>query len=190
MDSLMTLLVLAIIGGTIYAYVKLKSGEVLRFETTSTPRQVTMAATGILAAKRKWETLSQGDGSAQFTYAKKPNWALVIICAITIIGFPIAVLYALLAGKKEALSVNTEEGSGMTVVQIASNGGRGKSAGRELRDRVGMAPASVASVASTQTQGELDPAAARELERASEPHPDVAQAPEAAATPPRREPGS
>lgn len=170
MDTLVTLLVLLMIGGAIYAYIKMKSGEVLRFETTSTPRQVTMAATGIIAAKRKWETLSQGDGSAQFTYAKKPNWALVIIAAITIIGFPIAVVYALLAGKKESISVNTEEGSGLTVVQIASNGGRGKSAGRALRDSLGLAPASVASMAPTQTQGQLDPAAAHQLAQGERQH--------------------
>lgn len=72
--------------------------------------------------------------------------------AITIVGFPIAIIYALLAGKKESLSVNTEESPGMTVVQIASNGGLGKSAGRALRDQLGMAPASVASVAPTQTR--------------------------------------
>lgn len=164
------LLFLLIIGGTIFAFIKLRSGEVLRFETTSAQRQVTMAVTGIVGAKRKWATLSQGDGSAQFVYAKKPNWLIVILLAITLIGFPIAVLYALLAGKKEALSINTEStGPDMTVVQIASNGWRGKGAGRALRSQLGLAPATVASILPTQEVGGLDPAAATQMiERADQ----------------------
>jgi hypothetical protein len=162
------LLLLLMIGAAIFAYFKLKSGEVLRFETTATPRQVTMAAVGIIGARRKWATMSQGDGAVQFSFHKRPRWWLVVLLGITLVGFPIAIVYALLAGKTEALAVNTDDSTdGMTIVQIASNGWRGKSAGRALRHEVGLAPAAIASMAPTRGEGELDPGAAAEIERQS-----------------------
>jgi hypothetical protein len=138
---------LIVCGGSIYAYMKLKAGEVLRFETTSSPRQVTMTAVGLVATKRRWATLSQGDGSANFTFQKGAN-KLVLLVGLFFFLVP-GIIYAILAGKKEALAVNTEElGDGMTVVQISSNGWRGKSAGRALRGQVGLAVGAVAATTS------------------------------------------
>jgi hypothetical protein len=133
-------------GGSIYAYVRLRAGEVLRFETTSAPRQVTMTAVGLVASARRWATVSQGDGSANFTYAKGPNKFLLVIGFLFFL-VP-GIVYAILAGKKESLAVNTEEIGDMTVVQIASNGWRGKRAGRTLARQLALAPGSVAATAS------------------------------------------
>jgi hypothetical protein len=147
---------LIVCGGSIYAYAKLRAGEVLRFETTSTPRQVTMTAVGLVATKRRWATLSQGDGSANFTFHKGANKLLLVIGLLFFL-LP-GIIYAILAGKKEALAINTEEvGTSMTVVQISSNGWRGKSAGRALRGQIGLAVGSVAAttVAPVFTSGQL-----------------------------------
>lgn len=138
-------LFLLILVGSIVAFVKLRSGEVLRFETTSSVRQVTMTAVGLVATKRKWNTLSQGDGSANFAYQRGTN-KLILVFLLLFFLFP-GILYWILSGKKESLAVNTEEhAGGMTVVQIASNGWRGKAAGRALRSQIGLAPGTSAAV--------------------------------------------
>ena len=148
MNTLISLLFLAAVGGSIYAYVKLKSGEIVRFETTSTPRQVTMTAVSIVGTTRRWTTLSQGDGAANFTYVKGASKLLVVLLCFTIFGIPLAILYALIAGKHEALTVNTDDTStaGMTIVQVSSNGYRGKRSGRQLRDQMALAGGSTAQI--------------------------------------------
>jgi hypothetical protein len=137
-------LILIVIAGAIAAYFSLKSGETIRFETSSNPRQVTMAAVSVVAGKRRWQTLSQGDGSANFAYRKGPN---MLIALIGLFFFLIpGIVYLVLAGKKEALAVNTDDSTpGMTLVQVSSNGWRGKSAGRALRAQVGLVPGSLAA---------------------------------------------
>jgi hypothetical protein len=140
----MTWLILLVLVGSVVGFVMLKRGETLRFETPSTPRQVTMASVGLVATKRRWQTLSQGDGSANFVYHKGPN-KLIALIGLLFFLVP-GIVYIVLAGKKEALSVNTDDSTvGMTVVQVASNGFRGKFAGRALRAQLGVAPASLAT---------------------------------------------
>lgn len=152
----MEVLVLLVIGGAIAAFVMLRRGEVVRFETTAVQQQVIMAAVGILASKRRWNTLSQSESSANFTYQRGANKLLLVFLLLFFI-VP-GIVYWVLSGRKEAVAITTEAtGPSMTVVQISSNGWRGKSAGRALRSQVGLAPASVASVAPTQTPGQLDP---------------------------------
>jgi len=143
----MKFLILIVVVAAIAAYVILKRGEVLRFETTATPKQVIMNATSILGAKRRWTTLSQSDSSVNFSYHKKPNWlvGLILLCIVIVPG----IVYFVLAGKKESASVMANEptGEGLTVVQISSNGWRGKSAGRALRNQVGTATGTAAALA-------------------------------------------
>jgi len=131
------------IAGAIAAYFFLKKGETIRFETSSTPRQVTMGAVGLIATKRRWQTIGQGDGAATFVYQKGPNKliAFILLCFFLLPG----IIYLVLAGKKEALAVNTDDSTaGMLVVQVSSNGWRGKSAGRALRAQFGLAAGSLA----------------------------------------------
>jgi hypothetical protein len=121
----------------------LKSGETIRFETSSTPRQVTMGAVGAVSTKRRWQTIGQGDGAANFVYHKGPN-KLIALLGLLFMIVP-GIVYMVLAGKKEALAVNTDDSTvGMTVVQVVSNGFRGKSAGRAIRSQFGLAAGSLA----------------------------------------------
>jgi hypothetical protein len=139
------LIFLLIVVGSIVAFVKLNSGEALRFETTSSARQITMTAVGLVATKRKWNTLSQGDGSANFAYHRGTN-KLILVLLLVFFVVP-GIVYWILSGKKESLAINTEEHpGGMTIVQIASNGWRGKAAGRALRSQIGLAPGTSAAV--------------------------------------------
>jgi hypothetical protein len=159
-----TIIFLLVLVGSIVAYYKLKSGEVLRFETTSTPRQVTMTAVGVVATKRRWATLSQGDGSANFNYARGAN-KLVLVIGFLFFIVP-GIVYWILSGKKESLSVNTEEiGSGMTVVQITSNGWRGKSAGQAVRAQLGLAPGTAASIVQAENTARVAPGATSLVEQ-------------------------
>lgn len=123
------LLIVAIVGLVI-----LRRGEMLCFETAASADQVTMAAVGEVGGKRRWTTLSQAAGSVTFCYYKRPNILLVLLLVIFVISIPLAILYVLLAGKRESLSVySAAVPSGATRVQITSNGWRGKSAGRAIR---------------------------------------------------------
>src|SRR5450830_1596739 len=76
------LIFLLIVVGSIVAFVKLNSGEALRFETTSSARQITMTAVGLVATKRKWNTLSQGDGSANFAYHRGTNKLILMLLGV------------------------------------------------------------------------------------------------------------
>jgi len=141
-----TFLILVILVAPIIAYLILNRGETLRFETTADPKQVIMNALSILGAKRRWTTLSQSDNAANFSYHKKPNGlvALILLCFLVVPG----IVYIVLARKKESASVMVTEptGSGMTIVQIVSNGWRGKSAGRSLRTQIGTATGTAAAL--------------------------------------------
>jgi preprotein translocase subunit SecG len=136
-------------GGAIFAYIKLRAGEVLRFETSVSPKQVIMTAIGVVGNKRGWVTLSQGDGGATFSYVRGANGFLKLIsifCILTIVFIVPAIMYLVLAGKKESLSVATDEIDGrMTVVQVTSNGWRGKTAGRGLKAKTGLGSGTVAA---------------------------------------------
>jgi len=147
-------LVVIVILAAIAAYAYLKSGETIRFETSSTPRQITMGAVSVVATKRRWQTIGQGDGAANFIYQKGPN-KLVALIGLLFFIVP-GIVYIVLAGKKEALAVNTDDSTvGMTVVQVTSNGWRGKSAGQALRTQFGLAAGALATTGQGTRQGSV-----------------------------------
>lgn len=129
--------------GAIVAYIQLKKGEVLRFETLATPEQVVMNSVGQVGTKRRWATVSQTPTNVAFSYTKKPNiFALLVLLLLGIIP---GIIYWVLRSKVESLNAMiVDNPSGNTQVQIASNGFQGKSAGRAIRDAVGVAPGTVA----------------------------------------------
>jgi Ca2+/Na+ antiporter len=133
----MSVLIVLILIAAVVAFFMLRSGENLRFETSADPHRVVMAAVGIIGAKRRWQTMVQSDHGANFQYHKGPN---VLIALILLLCFLIpGVVYILLAGKRESLVLNIDSATaGMTVVQLTSNGFRGKGAGRELQRQVSL----------------------------------------------------
>jgi hypothetical protein len=133
----MSVLIILTLIAAVVAFVMLRSGENLRFETSSDPYRVVMAVVGIVAAKRRWEIMAQSERSASFSYHKRPNLlvAIVLLACLLIPG----IVYLLLAGKRESLTLNIDTATaGMTVVQITSNGFRGKAAGRALARRISL----------------------------------------------------
>jgi hypothetical protein len=134
--SVLIVLVL-VVGAAVATLLTLRSGENLRFETSLDPHRVVMTTVGIVAAKRRWATVAQTNYSANFRLHKRPK-VLVAIILLSFFLIP-GIVYVVLAGKRESLIVNIDSGTtGVTVVQITSNGFRGKAAGRELRQQVGM----------------------------------------------------
>ncbi len=133
----MSVLIILILIAAVVAFFVLRSGEALRFETSADPHRVIMAAVGIVGAKRRWQTMSQSTHGANFQYHKGPN---VLIALILLLCFLVpGIVYILLAGKRESLVVNVDSATaGMTVVQVTSNGHRGKVAGRALRRQVSL----------------------------------------------------
>jgi hypothetical protein len=133
----MSVLIVLILIAAIVAFFILRSGENLRFETPSDPHRIVMAAVGIIGAKRRWQTMTQSDHGASFRYYKRPN---ALIATILLLCFLIpGIIYVLLAGKRESLVLTIDSGTvGMTVVQITSNGFRGKAAGRTLQRQVSV----------------------------------------------------
>lgn len=121
----------------IVIYVAMRRGEQVRFETTTTPRQAIMASLGVVGTKRGWSTLAQGSDYANYTFAKRANWLVAIILLLLFV-VP-GVVYLILAGKKESLTVNTfQPDPATTIVQCSSNGRRGKLLGRTLRKSLGV----------------------------------------------------
>jgi hypothetical protein len=133
----MSVLIVLILIAAVVAFFILRSGENLRFETSSDPHRVVMAAVGIIGAKRRWQTLAQSDHGANFQYHKGPK---VLVAIILLLCFLIpGIVYVLLAGKRESLILNIDSGTaGMTGVQVTSNGFRGKAAGRALQRQVSV----------------------------------------------------
>lgn len=133
----MSVLIVLVLIAAVVAFFMLRSGENLRFETPSDPHRVVMAAVGIVGAKRRWEIMAQSDRNANFKYHKRPK---ILVAIILLLCFLIpGIVYVLLAGKRESLIVNIDAGTaGMTVVQITSNGFRGKAAGRALQRQVSV----------------------------------------------------
>jgi Ca2+/Na+ antiporter len=133
----MSALIVLILVAAIIAFFMLRSGENLRFETSSDPHRVVMAAVGIIGAKRRWQTMAQSEHGANFQYHKGPK---VLVAIILLLCFLIpGIVYVLLAGKRESLVVNIDSATaGMTVVQVTSNGFRGKAAGRALQRQVSV----------------------------------------------------
>jgi hypothetical protein len=139
----MSVFMLLLCLGSIVAFCVLRSGETIRFETSTVPRQVVMATVGIVAGRRHWQTLSQGDTGVSFRYHKGPSKliALVLLLCFLVPG----IVYIVLAGKRESLVLHIDDSApdNMIVVQITSNGFRGKAAGRALRRQIGLAPGSL-----------------------------------------------
>ncbi len=133
----MSVLIVPILIAAVVAFFMLQSGENLRFETSSDPHRVVMAAVGIVGAKRRWEIMAQSDRTANFKYHKRPK---ILVAIILLLCFLIpGLVYVVLASKRESLVVNIDSGTaGMTVVQITSNGFRGKAAGRALQRQVSL----------------------------------------------------
>ena len=132
-------LALLVIAAAIVAFVLLGRGELLRFETTAASQEVINGAISQVGTKRRWSALSTSEAAATFGYHKKPSKliAFVLLLCFVVPG----IIYLVLAGKKESLAVTTSPQSGAgTSVQVASNGWRGKGAGRALRSQLGVAP--------------------------------------------------
>jgi hypothetical protein len=104
-----------------------------------------MAAVGFVGATRRWEIIEQSDRSASFKYHRRPK---ILIAIILMLCFLIpGVVYVLLGGKHESLVVSIDSGTaGMTIVQISSNGFRGKAAGRALQRQVSVPARSLGTV--------------------------------------------
>src|ERR1700680_1830535 len=133
----MSVLIVSILVAAVIAFFVLRSGETLRFETSADPHRVIMSAVGIVGAKRRWQTMSQSNHGANFQYHKGPNVLLAIILLFCFL-IP-GIVYVLLAGKRESLILNIDSGTaGMTVVQVTSNGFRGKAAGRTLQRQLSV----------------------------------------------------
>ncbi len=129
---------LVLILGTILLYLMLRSGENLRFETSADPHRVVMAAVGIVGAKRGWQPMAQSDHGVSFRYYRQPK-ALVALILLLILLIP-GIVYLVLARKRESLVLAIDSTTaGVTVVQVTSNGYRGKLAGRELRRQMALA---------------------------------------------------
>jgi hypothetical protein len=139
-------------GGAVTTFLMLRSGENLRFETSLDPHRVVMTTVGIVAAKRRWATVAQTNYSANFRFHRRPK----ILVAVILLSFFLipGIVYVILAGKRESLIVNIDSGTtGMTVVQITSNGFRGKAAGRDLKRQVGLPAGALGSAVSPTLTG-------------------------------------
>lgn len=144
--SAVGLLFLVVLAACVFGWFKLRSGETLRFETTAPSSQMVMTATSVVGTKRRWAVLAQTDNSVTFAYHKGPNKLLAVILFFFFI-IP-CIVYLILAGKKESLSVAASSLDGrQTLVQVTSNGWRGKSAGRALRAQLGVAAGTSAATA-------------------------------------------
>jgi hypothetical protein len=122
---------------SIVAFLVLRSGENLRFESPSEPRRIVMAAVAIVATKRHWQVMTQSDEGASFRYHRRPK-ALVAVLLLFFFLIP-GIVYLVLAGKRESLILNLyRDDAGMTVAQLTSNGFRGKFAGRALMQQVSV----------------------------------------------------
>lgn len=133
----MSVVIVLILIAAIVAFFVLRSGENLRFETSSDPHRVVMAAVGIIGAKRRWQTMAQSDHGANFLVPQETQRAGS--------HHPAAVFpdpwHRLRAARRqrESLVLTIDSGTaGMTVVQVTSNGFRGKTAGRALQQQVSV----------------------------------------------------
>ncbi len=128
-------LLVVVLSAVVFAM--LKSGENVRFETPVEPRRIVMAAVAIVATKRHWQVMAQGEDGASFRYERRPK-ALIAVVLLLVLVIP-GIVYMVLAGKRESLVLNVyEDRTGMTVAQVSSNGFRGKFAGRALARQVSV----------------------------------------------------
>jgi hypothetical protein len=128
---------LLILIASMVAFLVLRSGENLRFETPTDPRRIVMAAVAIVATKRHWQVMAQSEDGASFSYYRRPR---AMVAAILLFLFLIpGIVYMALAGKRESLVLHIyRDETGMTIAQLSSNGFRGKFAGRALAQQVSV----------------------------------------------------
>ncbi|MGA9313193.1 MAG: hypothetical protein WBV77_01045 [Solirubrobacteraceae bacterium] len=143
MSERFVLISLLVLIASIVAFFLLRSGENLRFESSSDPRRIVMAAVAIVATKRHWQVLAQSDNGASFRYHRRPK-ALVAVVLLFFFLIP-GIVYMVLAGKRESLILNIySDEAGTTVAQLSSNGFRGKFAGRALARQVSVCAGTMA----------------------------------------------
>jgi hypothetical protein len=113
----MSVLILLIVIAAVVLFFMLRSGENLRFETCADPHRVVMAAVGIVASKRRWQTMDQSDRGASFRYHKQPN-PIVAIALLLFLVIP-GIVYLVLASKRESLILTIDPATpGIAVVQV------------------------------------------------------------------------
>jgi hypothetical protein len=105
------IVVLLFIASAAFLSVRLRSGEMLSFETTADPQRVITALLGLLVSERRWQTVSQSEHGAHFVHIS-------------------------LTRRRESLAVSVQSSRDGTLVRVASNGRGGKAVGRALRRRV------------------------------------------------------
>jgi len=143
MSERFVLISLLVLIASIVAFFLLRSGENLRFESSSDRRRIVMAAVAIVATKRHWQVLAQSDNGASFRYHRRPK-ALVAVVLLFFFLIP-GIVYMMLAGKRESLILNIySDEAGTTVAQLSSNGFRGKFAGRALARQVSVCAGTMA----------------------------------------------
>lgn len=137
----MTLFVFFLVAiiGSIVALVMLKSGETARFETSATPQEVLNTAMATAGAGRRWSTLNASESVCTFSYYRKPR----LLIGIPLLFFFLipGIIYFIIAGKTESLSVSTMPIGNGFQVQAVSNGFRGKQIGRTIRRKIETAGA-------------------------------------------------
>ena len=101
MSERFVLISLLVLIASIVVFFLLRSGENLRFESSSDPRRIVMAAVAIVATKRHWQVMAQSDAGASFRYHRRPK-ALVAVVLLFFFLIP-GIVYMLLAGKRESL---------------------------------------------------------------------------------------
>ncbi len=136
MSEHVVLISLLTLTASIVAFLLLRSGENLRFESSSDPRRIVMAAIAIVATKRHWQVMTQSEDGANFRYHRRPK---VLVAVVLLFFFLVpGIVYMVLAGKRESLVLNIYCDEAGTVAQLSSNGFRGKFAGRALARQVSV----------------------------------------------------
>jgi hypothetical protein len=111
-------------------------GGVLRFETSASPQEVISTAITLVGTHRRWATLAHTDVAVTFAYQRPPS---KLIAFLLLLCFLVpGIIYLVLAGKRESLSIATSLRDRRTAVQATANGWRGRRASRELERQLGV----------------------------------------------------
>jgi hypothetical protein len=122
-------------------------GGVLRFETSASPQEVISAAITLVGTHRRWATLAHTDVAATFSYHRPPS---KLIAFLLLLCFVVpGIVYLVLAGKRESLSIATSLRADRTAVQATASGWRGRRASRELDRQLGAVAAQATIETST-----------------------------------------
>lgn len=93
-------------------------------------------AMSAFATKRNWEVVTSTDSSASFNYRRGANKLLLVFLLLFFL-VP-GIVYWILSGKKETVNISAVPQGAGVMVQIASNGWRGKTAGRGVQRDIGV----------------------------------------------------